>query len=338
MDIKEFKEKTTSLISKLPYWFTAKHTDEKGSKTKKFLNVYEESLKEFRDCIKFAYNMCDLEKFDNKDYKVLQIEIHKPKLVLVDGEIIQETKEFYFVKSCISGISKYYYDNSHGILYISNSDGKSINIDNMDFTGKLSEHLIWDANILDEYGLLLDLPRHKNENNKNYKKRLLSYSKLLGNSSIHKIAYFLGHSLGKVSEIEWLDGSTDIEITAGDIINSSVVVDDSPYFMCKKTGFNTLVLYGNEEYKGISRKITYMYSFDMYNLSDIENYDMYNNYFNSNNTPHKDLIGVYNKISKLCPIMWGMCRWGEMYWLEKNNQYIHINPTFDPDISVLKIK
>lgn len=329
--------KTLELISMLPYWFSAKHKGNTESSTYKFIDVFANILKELEDSINFAFDLCALDTFNNNDYICHKIEVDNLESIYADGAEVKRLEEYDFIKSCTEKDTTYTYDNEHCLLYISNVQNKTITINGIDMTNKLVKHLIWKANIIDEFGLLLDMKRLDGESNLEYKNRLLEYCYNKGNSSIHGLTSFLGHSLSLYKIIEWVDGSKDIEIIEDTVISRAIFVDNKPY-PCVKTNNNRIVIKGNSAYKGVQRKIKYFVDFDIYNLCDIDNSYVYNDMYNSNNTPTDALIKLVNKIAIKCPIMWGVARWGEHYWLDDEENLFTISPTFDPDISKIKIK
>lgn len=331
------KLKTLELISMLPYWFSSKHKGNTESSTYKFIDVFASILKELEDSINFAFNLCALNTFYNEDYICHKIEINNFNTIYADNEEITELNEYYFIKNCANGDTSYTYDKEHGLLYISNVKDKTIVIDGIDVTNKLIKHLIWKANIIDEFGLLLDMKRLDGESNLEYKNRLLEYCYNKGNSSIHGLTSFLGHSLSLYKIIEWVDASKDIEIIEDTIIARSIFVDNKAY-PCIKTNNNRIIIKGNKAFKGKQRKIKYFIGFDIYNLCDVDNAYVYNDMYYSNNTPTDELIKLVNKIAIKCPIMWGTARWGEHYWLDEEENLFTISPTFDTDISKIKIK
>ena len=328
-------EQTKKIIKNLPYWFQAKHLNEEST-TRDFLNMFGELLEESNNRISSAYKNCDLETFDNKDHIVHKIFIDSYEMITINNvPAIYFISEQEFVNSIGLDIHGYYYDATHNILYISNfKNTDTIQIDGIEYNSLIIEHRIWNGDIIDEFGLLYDMPRLKKENNLNYKDRLLEYSRTPANSTLHGVCSYIGHFTGKYKIIEWVDASKDVKLH-DDVICSFVFVDDKPFFNVDVIDNNTLVLKGDLGLKGVSRKIKYFYMFDVETLTG---YFKDNDTYYSNFVPDESFQKLFNEISIKCPIMWGTSRWDEHYWLNdiKNDEYFFISPTFDPDISVLK--
>lgn len=316
------------ILNKLPYWFKARHdkseSDKSESTTKTFLKVFGELLYDLEQCINMAYNSTSLETFDNKDYIVRKIILNDDidvDLVTVNKEIA--TRVYSSHELLNSKSVSYLLDTERNIIYISNATQiDSIYINKILYNH--FEHRVWKYNILDEFGLIYSMYRLPGENNKEYKDRLLEYSRTLSNSTYHGLSNTIGHSLNKYKIIEWNNGAESISISSSDVICRHIFVDDKPYMNVKKVNDNTLSIHGDNEYNLVTRKIKYFEGFDLYELDNI---DISSEEFNY----------IFNKISLACPIMWGVARWDQIQFLDNNiDDYYYIAPTFDPDLSKLK--
>lgn len=319
------------ILKLLPYWFKREE-----SKTIKFLSVFEKIISDYVKTVEFARDTSELNTFNNRDYVLQKVILKKFEYIKVNNsEIVECYTDKELIKAYEKGEKTYFFDKIHNILYLSNIlNNDIIEINGMDYTNKLCEHRVWNADILDEFGLELELPRIEGENNKDYKARLISFSKLLPNSSKYGLSSLIGHTFGLQRKLIMVDGGSTIRIKSNDTICRNIFIDNKPYTRINIESKNSIVIIGDEKYKGIEREITYFEGFDLYNLHEIN----FENLINEDNTPNKELIDLFKKISIKAPIMWGYARWGEMNFVDdiSSNELVKLNPTFDPDLAILR--
>ena len=321
MGIASLKDFKKNIFKLLPYWFKAKNIQE-GSNTASFLNPFIEEFYELLECIEKEYKKTDLLEYECMDYKCKKIELSEFLNIKVNGEIPLLSLE---EKGIVTGIENNsitaYYDIEHRILYISSlKEGDRVVVNDIDITNFLVLHRIWNAELIEEFGLLYDMPRLQEEDNQDYKKRLISYSNTKGSSISFGLSSYIAHYLGLNNSIEWLDSSKDIIIKSNDVICRYIYVDNKEYIDIIK-GVNSIIIKGNPKDIGKAKTITY---FDGFDFDSIENLT---------EKEHDELMDI---ISIKCPIMWGYARWNDIDFLEAEeiSEYHSICPKFD-DISFL---
>lgn len=322
----DFNKYTIDILNKLPFWFKIKK-NYKDSIGAQFLNTFGLELNELEEIINHAYNMCSLESFNNDTY-ICYKAIVKTDITSVtsNGDVCTE---YDTEKEFVNNIKTkcYYYDSDHQILYVSTNDNVLVNT----VTITLETQYIWLANILDEFGLILDLPRLKQEDNLSYKIRLLSYENFKPNSSINGIYNLLAHHLDLVKTLKWNNGKDDIIIEDSDICGECIYVDGKPFYNFIKTE-GGVVLYGDEEYANITRDVTYYVGIQILNMHEYETNSLYQDLYNTDHTATDKLLQYSDRINSICPILWGMSRWDNGYWLEEYDNYMFIPNTFDKGI------
>ena len=303
-----------NIIKALPSWFKARWDN--GSTTRALLSIYSKEVSALHDKVISMYNNTSLDTFENIDYKLIKCITGQFKSVIVQGLLVDVCTERELIESIENGKRACYYDDVHQILYISCTDiSVPVVVDNQ--VVDTLPHRVWNADILDEFGLIYDMPRLDDENNAKYKARLASYKRTPGNSSLHGMCSYIGHRTGMYKEVEWLDGGTTI-IISGDGLSNKVYVDAVPYM--PKTTCGGLVFYGTDKFSGISRTIKYFYGFNIDNLSDTQDQEKY-----------------YEDILTCAPVQWGYARWNDITFMDEKmeGEYKKICPLYDEDLSFI---
>ena len=267
----KLNELKRDMVKKLPSWFNARR--KKESSTKAFVEVFASEFFELYSVAKSAYNMTNLDTFENIDFACHKTMCSDFRIVIADSETVDIiTTEREFVRAIEKKERVAFYDEEVGVLYLSSlSDSSIVNIDNKET--KIIPHRIWNADIIDEFGLIYDMPRLDKESNNSYLKRLSSYKNKPASSSFHGIASYIGHSMSRYKEIEWVDGGVDIIISSDFTICSFLYVDNIPFHDVKRASDTSLSLRGDSKLSGKSRKITYFYGFDMEPITSLSNED-----------------------------------------------------------------
>lgn len=173
-------------------------------------------------------------------------------------------------------------------------------------------HCVW--NRLDEYGLLLGLPRLKNERNPEYKQRLLSSGYYPADATHQGLIHGLAKRLGLIKTVYWLDLAEPLEIV-DEVLPNSIRLNGRRIKDDLITLDNSLcTIQPQTKERGISGAVTYVRDvIHLYNLASSDEV-ISKLKWNSAGGPtleHKELA---ERINKKAPILWGYLKCDEAWW------------------------
>jgi hypothetical protein len=225
------------------------------------------------------------------------------------------------LKQFFATIDSYIIDYDKLVAYISHSYGEGqglvevtvTNGDNQHVeTCPLELHHVWNA--LDEFGLLLDLPRLRGERNADYRKRLLDVFRYPSNATKQGLVFGIAKELGLIHHREWQDDSKPFVIDAVKLDVSTIKVD----------GINlepdeyTVLSPGSVEIKplneGIVHDVSYIAGIQVHALNNKRDYAFQNTLYNPDGTATERLLYYVNRITTDVPIMWGSFLWDVGWW------------------------
>ncbi|OQY06933.1 MAG: hypothetical protein B6I28_05915 [Fusobacteriia bacterium 4572_132] len=320
MNTQEFSKYTYKIINNLPHWFKVRNNPE-ATKTGQFLNLMGMSYQELEEIINYIYDQNNLINANEEElnfiYKgFIPSSIKKTDDIEIssDTEILKEitdVKDFFnfssakvkFPELIIS--NPYYIDYSTNIIYTKKSYNKKIflSVDSKTIEIMLNEHKIW--NIFDEFGHWFGLERNPNEDNYNYKTRILDIFKNEGNSSGIGLANALARELGMRINRTWDDGAKDFVIKEPMIIYNNIKVDGEIISEDEIVTNNEydVILKGNEKYKNIKREVSYISGLEIKELNNKNDTTMYNRMHSTEETP-SELKKEYAKtINSIVPLL-----------------------------------
>lgn len=343
------RDYTSKIISRLPFWFAMKKKS-KESTGRSFLKAIGLEMEELFATLDYMYEQISIETIDPEMisgcYKSILPETVSLPLTLAEGDgvtvhEIKSLRDFYNYKSnihlyeALKDIDGYYLDSERKILYsrkdylileVTDSEGKKLNIN-------LREHQVW--NYFDEFGLLLNTPRLKNEENLEYLERLKDVFRNPSSSTEEGLLNGLARELGCRVNKTLDDPSKDIVLEESGVNVQSISINGVPMSKDKivMNAEENVVVLGSDIQGPV--EISYIHSIEMHRFSDYTSHEdqSFENelfYTNGRATP---LLKEYAKsINEKCPIMWNYARWDESYWIQNTGEFGYIPSVYDASI------
>jgi len=341
-----YSDKTQEMFDYLPSWMEM--AKEKESSAQQFMNFFGLKFEEMDEILEELLNNRILVTNSTEQPDIIY-KIDLPSIYIESSEVEikgagrileekNELKEFYNTDD------SYIIDTEKNIAYIRNSyGGEDTGKVNVSIYNKselvfeeeieLRVHHVW--NSLDEFGLLLNLPRNHNEDNVSYKKRLLNVFRYLPNSTKSGLTYGISNSLELIKTIEWPNDDVAIEIQGTQILKSTIKVNG------KNVEEENITKLDNDRYKidpvntGSESIVTYICGVELHSLSDKKDEKFQNQLYKTNKTATNKLKYYVNRITDDIPIMWGSFLWDRGWWdpAEKNLFGIDFLPSiWDPNV------
>lgn len=326
MENKKFNLFTQKIISRLPYWMKIRKADD-TSLGAKFLNVFGVELKEIYEILNYAYEQVYVETIDVNQINVLYkaflenyTDVENIQEVTCDDGVLNRT---YDINYLVKNEDSYYLDSKRKIIYCSKSHSSNpkdkygyiyIKYNNIINRVDLELHHVW--NFLDEFGFLLDCRRLSNESNFDYKNRLMDVFVSKPSSSMDGLLNAVSRELGIRIYKEWIDGAEDFIINDKMIVFNKIKVDgkDFPIEDIKINLNNQIVLKGNEEFRGVKRKVTYASGIEMHQLHNRKDKKLMDELFDEEGFA-TDLLKEYaRKLKDIVPIEWGCFVFDESFY------------------------
>lgn len=334
----KFSDYTNILVQKLPYWFKMKK-DPYNSIGPAFLNAFGLELEDVRYILEYAYNQTRIEDADvnylDRAYKIVlpgNIDIEDIKSVSTNHFVLDRVYDlitFFDITYDIPNREHaynqniYFYDKKRHSIFIKQQYDVCNHFPNGKLTVHTSEehiefhvkhHKVW--NFFDEFGLLLDCYRLEGETNLNYKKRLLDVFTNIGGSNRDGLLNALARELNIRENVIWKDCSKDLVLKDQMIVANKIQVEGSylPLDDIFINEYNQIVLKGDYELVGVSKKVTYVHGIEMHEMCNKDDKKTNYEFFYSDKKPKKVLIDYVRKMHDDMPIIWGKFRWDSAYW------------------------
>jgi len=320
MNAQEFSKYTYKIINNLPHWFKVRNNPE-TTKTGQFLNLIGISYNELEEVINYIYDQNNLVSANEEElnfvYKgFIPSNIKKTDNIEFSSDIeilkeITNVKEFFSFSSAKVKFPEliidnpYYIDYSTNIVYTKKPYNKKIylSIDSKTIEIILNEHKIW--NIFDEFGHWFGLERNPNEDNYNFKIRILDIFKNEGNSSGVGLANALARELDLRITRTWDNGAEDFIIKEPMIIYNNIKVDGKVISEDEIVTNNEydVIIKGNKEYENVQREVSYISGIEIKELNNKNDITMHNRMHSTEETP-SDLKKEYaKKINSVVPLL-----------------------------------
>lgn len=201
----------------------------------------------------------------------------------------------------------------------------------------LELHHVW--NSLDEFGLLLDLPRIRGERNSEYQKRLLDVFRYPANSTKTGLTFGIARELGLIRHEEWQDDTKPFTIDRPQILANTIKIDgkdikDDQYIKWDD-GENNSAIKILPFNTGNQHDISYISQIEIHALNDKKDIAFEKQLYKSDGTATDKLKYYVNLITSDIPIMWGSFIWDVSWWdsADKDLSGIEFLPNiWDPDI------
>jgi hypothetical protein len=315
-------EYTELLLDRLPHWFALRKNV--GSLGAQFLDIFGLQLSDIDKILTYAYEQPNLSTMDinyiSECYKTIVpvfMDSDKIKLIYGDGQTVIRLN--YLNEFAYSTINDdiCYIDTTTNVIYTrKHYTNFSFIYDGKTYTQELSYHQVW--NYFDEFGLLLDCPRIKNETNLNYKERLFNVFKFPSNATKTGLYNYISNALDLRKNIIWEDMGVDFifpnlleEINIDSIyINGSPIARDLLF----KNDNNELVLKGNEELVETEGIVSYIIDLKILAMNDKTEYNFQNELISIDNRVSKKLYNYKQNIETFAPISWNYFLWNECNW------------------------
>lgn len=322
---------TIKILEGLPYWFEMKQKPYESIGAT-FLNVIGLTLKDVRFILDYAFQQAYIQTCDESpiefSYKSL-IPVHHPitsvtKWEIEDKEllVVEELEEFYQRKEELVC----FLDKEKNIIYFHQAGTYSKLFEYGQLTYTFAEkknqvpiyyHKIW--NFLDEFGLLFDCERLKNESNSDYKRRLLDVFQHPGGSSKTHLLNAIGRELGCRRYEKWEDGKEDFILSSRMVALNEIELDG------KRISMEQIEITPSYQIKikadGITkvREVSYIEGVELHQFHryKIDDFKLKNELL----TLDYEVLPLFNYYVKLIQsqssIEWGRFRWDEGLWTTK---------------------
>lgn len=284
MNKNKFSKYTYKIISKLPHWFKVRQNPEVTT-SGNFLNIIGMSYDELESIINYIYKQSNLLSADEEELNFVYKGFIPGNIKEKDFSVfssqdtlkeIKDVKKFFRVSNDALKFPElkidnpYYIDYESNIIYTKKSYDYNIFLDLEDKTYdiELSNHKIW--NIFDEFGYWFGLERNPNEDNHNYKERLLDIFRNRGNSSGKGLANALSRELDLRENRVWQNGGEDLVLKEPMIIYNNIKVDgkEFPEENIRTNKEYDVILKGNPSFEGISRTVSYIAGIEIKELNN----------------------------------------------------------------------
>lgn len=351
-------ELTQKMLKRLPFWFRMKK--DPNSIGAQFLNVMGLELEDVKALLDYA-----TEQFYIGTVDLGQVDqVYKATVPIIpDGFTIQvyggpfQLEEAPNLTEFLTALStdwlhspELFYQNPYcldlerRVLYVRQPYGADqqppfgfVTLTVMDEQGRvvtsedlpLTLHSVW--NFLDEFGLLLDLPRLYGERNHEYKERLLAVFQYPANSSRPGLLNALARELAQITTAEWEDGSQDLALPHSRVIPETIRVGGEPWpkdQLCLDDSGRT-VLKGSEDRAGVRQTVQYGYGVSIMALSDKRETQFQKELWTVQEHATERLRFYADLIAKQVPINWGQFLWDQGFWdVGKADMQVGVLPVF----------
>lgn len=364
-----FKETTRRIISRLPTWFKMRRNPV-GSVGAYFLDVIGAELSDIEDMLNYVSEQTHIATLDedqlNQIYKLKLPEnssSHDRFALTGDGTVLERCDDLahflkppYFLseEEMIYHNNMFLIDYKEKLIYTRRNFEKTqdaeygkvrlfIFRDNYeepwyDEEIALEVHKLW--NFYDEFGLLLDLKRLKDEDNNSFKERILDVFKNKSNSTKEGLLNGIARELGIRKNIMWSDTSKDLIIKDRMIVCNYIKLNGEVLPITKVwiDGEDNIVLKGDKSYPE-NVVVTYVTGIEMHTLVNKEDRAFQNQLFLPNGLATTLLLQYVSRIKNEIPIEWDSFKWNEGYWdanLPENGGIAFVPSIMDASISKFK--
>lgn len=179
----------------------------------------------------------------------------------------------------------------------------------------LQPHHVWNA--LDEFGLLLQLPRLPLEDNESYKKRLIDVFKRKPGSHEEGLRNGMARELGLVYMVDWEEGEKYKTLYHDLIDEKSIYIDDQPYMyeiLYDEDG--RVILTRHDEDVNKKQTIRYIAGVNAFVLHDPPE-KIRKKLYTPDGTVSGKMTNYIRLIKEQTPIHWGEVKWGQGLWLDE---------------------
>lgn len=329
----KFNFYTIKILEGLPYWFQMKQKPSQSIGAA-FLNIIGLSLQEVRFMLDYGFKQAYIQSCDEtlleSSYKSLIPVHHDISLITewkIEGQVleaVEELQEFYnreeeFV--C-------FVDSERNIVYFHQSGTYSAQFEHgqltyvlgdVDYQTPIYYHSIW--NFLDEFGLLFDCSRLKNESNRSYKERLLDVFKHPGGASKFHLLNAIGRELGCRRYETWEDGTQDFILSSRMVALNQIEVEDQIYPMEQIEITPDYRIKLNSDGCSQPRQVTYIEGVELHQLHryKLDDYKLRNELL----TLDYEVLPLFKyyvkRIQSESSIEWGRFRWDEAVWTTRKD-------------------
>lgn len=364
-----FEETTRRILKRLPTWFKMRRNPV-GSVGAYFLNVIGLELSDIESLLEYASNQTHVATLDKDQlsqiYKIKLPEdtLSKDRFAITgDGVVLERCDSLaYFLKPpyFMSEEEMIYHNNlflidyEERIIYTRKSftsipknkygaikvyifrDGAEEPWYEQEIP--LQPHSLW--NFFDEFGMLFDLKRLKDESNVAFKERILDVFQNKSSSTKEGLLNGIARELGIRKNVVWSDTTKDLIIKDRMVVCNYIKLNGVSLPITKVwiDGDDNIVIKGDKDYPENS-KITYVTGIEMHSLNNKKDRSLQNQLFSSNGLATTLLLQYVSRIKGEIPIEWNSFKWNEGYWdanLPENGGVAFVPAIMDASISKFK--
>lgn len=349
-----FSKYTEKIRAALPFWFQMKKKPN-NSVGLDFLSVFGMQLDDIEKMLEYAskqyfIDSADIDAIDIV-YKVnlptyynmdSVLGIHTSNITL---KVVDTLYEFFGIEDRINNLTHSYdqynlafIDEVNKVVFVRMAFDKSklkpyghITVQYEDSMNQfdLKLHHVW--NFFDEFGALVGCQRLREENNFNYKKRILDVFKNPANSTKTGLANGIARELDLREEVEWLDRGKDLVIKDKMVIIDSITINREKAYNVQIDPQGHIVLLGNEDYSSLSANVSYIRGFSLEPLIEKHNNkSLSNELYNSDGSPTYTMLRYIEKIKSQSSIIWGDFVYDEAIWIKDDEDYYSNHFSFVP--------
>jgi len=343
-----YSDKTKEMFELMPSWM--KMAKDKDSVGQQFMNFFGLKLEEIEDVLdELLENRILITNNTDQPDIIYKFDLPSVYVNSTDVTIIgagRELEEKQKLKEFYNTNDTFIIDGEKNIAYLRDSYGGGDGAEGVvsvtiEYNGEeiwdkrvgLRTHHVW--NSLDEFGMLLSLPRNYNENNIRYKNRLLNVFKYLPNSTHKGLTYGISNELGLIKTVDWENDSEDLVIEGEQILKSSIKIDG------KRVEDDQLIKLSDSKYsikalnEDKSHKVKFIHGVELHALNDEDDIKFQNKLYKTNKTATEKLKYYVDRITNDIPLMWGSFLWDKGWWDPANKDLLGISflpSIWDPNV------
>lgn len=322
---------TKKLLDGLPYWFAMRR--QAPSVGAEFLNLIGLHLADIKFLLDYGFEQTFISSCDERALDVVYkaiIPVHQSVSAIqsfsLNGrplEVVEKINDFFVQSDTVDSPALCFVDTKRNIIYTRIPGYKTLTEDygSLDYTveqksyrQRLYHHHVW--NYLDEFGLLFDCQRLKNESNFQYKRRLLDVFKHPGGAHKEGLLFALGRELGGRRWLTWEDGTQPFILPNRMVALEGIEVDGVPVSL-EQLEMTALYQVGLKA-DGVTRPrdISYVAGIELHQLYQYKalDYKLKRELL----TLENDATGLFKKyvsqVRAQSPLTWGSFKWDEAYW------------------------
>ena len=352
MNRKKFAKYTEKIRSMLPFWFSMKKQPNE-SVGLQFLNIFGMQLDDIYNILNYAYEQTKIESIDNEFtdilYKVIlpvhyevkyikMVSSYEADLYYTDNlyEFLNLDKS-YKIDDSIKQPNYYYIDKAKKIIYVREEYDKDSEFPHgrlqIMYGDKLEHHElvihhVW--NFLDEFGALVGCTRLYNENNKEYKDRILDVFRYPANSTKFGLANGIARELGIRKHIK-VENSREILLNDQMIITNTITVNGDSVQEHEVFIDNNgrIIIKLDNIYQTKELEISYISGLELTPLIDLSN-KLSNELYKADGTPTELLLKYINHIKENSSILWNDFVYDEALWVKDEKEFTENHFAFIP--------